>query len=177
MVNGVKWELYNVTKDWTQADDVAAANPTKLKELQDLFWVEAQKYQVLPLDASSFTRVIAQRPSITAGRAEFTYAKPLTGILPGNEPNILNKSYVITADVTVPAGGGDGMLVTDGGRFGGYGLYLLKGKPVLSVQSGDCDAFPLGRRECAHAWQAQHRIQFQIRRAGIWKGRHWCAVR
>ena len=131
IVNGVKWELYNVTKDWTQADDVAATNPTKLKELQDLFWVEAQKYQVLPLDASSFTRVIAQRPSITAGRAEFTYVKPLTGILPGNEPNILNKSYVITADVTVPAGGGDGMLVTDGGRFGGYGLYLLKGKPVL----------------------------------------------
>ena len=106
-------------------------NPAKLKELQDLFWVEAQKYQVLPLDASGFTRSVALRPSITAGRSEFTYVKPVTGILPGNEPNILNKSYVITADVTVPAGGGDGMLVTDGGRFGGYGLYLLKGKPVL----------------------------------------------
>jgi arylsulfatase len=55
----------------------------------------------------------------------------VTGILPGNEPNILNKSYVITAEITVPAGGGEGMLVTDGGRFGGYGLYLLKGKPIL----------------------------------------------
>ncbi len=130
VVNGIKWELYNIAKDWTQFDDVAAVNPAKLKELQDLFWVEAQKYQVLPLDASGFTRVVAQRPSITAGRAEFTYVKPVTGILPGNEPNILNKSYVITAEVTVPAGGGDGMLVTDGGRFGGYGLYLLKGKPV-----------------------------------------------
>jgi arylsulfatase len=132
VINGVKWELYNIAKDWTQFDDVAAANPTKLKELQDLFWVEAQKYQVLPLDASAFTRVIAQRPSSTAGRYEFIYAKPITGILPGNEPNILNKSYVITADITVPAGGGDGMLVTDGGRFGGYGLYLIKGKPVLT---------------------------------------------
>src|SRR6266542_478121 len=101
IVNGVKWELYNIAKDWTQFDDVAAANPAKLKELQDLFWVEAQKYQVLPLDASSFTRVVAQRPSITAGRAEFTYVKPITGILPGNEPNILNKSYVITAEITV----------------------------------------------------------------------------
>jgi len=130
VVNGIKWELYNIAKDWTQFDDVAAVNPAKLKQLQDLFWVEAQKYQVLPLDASGFTRVVAQRPSITAGRAELTYVKPVTGILPGNEPNILNKSYVITAEVTVPAGGGDGMLVTDGGRFGGYGLYLLKGKPV-----------------------------------------------
>ena len=55
----------------------------------------------------------------------------MTGILPGNEPNILDKSYIITAEVTVPADGGDGMLVTDGGRFGGYGLYILKGKPVL----------------------------------------------
>ena len=131
IVNGVKWELYSIAKDWTQFDDVAAANPAKLKELQDLFWVEAQKYQVLPLDASGFTRVVTQRPSITAGRNEFTYTRPVTGIFPGNEPNILNKSYVITAEITVPAGGGEGMLVTDGGRFGGYGLYLLKGKPVL----------------------------------------------
>ena len=93
--------------------------------------MEANKYQVLPLDASGFTRVVTPRPSITAGRNEFTYVTPVTGILPGNEPNILNKSYVITADVTVPTGGGEGVLVTDGGRFGGYGLYLLKGRPVL----------------------------------------------
>jgi arylsulfatase A-like enzyme len=132
IVNGVKWELYDITTDWTQFDDIAAANPAKVKELQDLFWVEANKYQVLPLDASGFTRVIAQRPSITAGRTEFSYVTPVIGILPGNEPNILNKSYVITADVTVPASGGEGVLVTDGGRFGGYGLYLLKGRPVLN---------------------------------------------
>ena len=77
--------------------------------------MEAQKYQVLPLDASSFTRILAQRPSITAGRATFTYMKPVTAILSGNEPNILNKSYVITADVTVPADGGDGTRVAAGG--------------------------------------------------------------
>ena len=131
IVNGVQWEPYDVTKDWTQFDDIAAANPAELNELQDLFWVEAKKYQVLPLDASGFTRVITQRPSIIAGRTEFNYATPVTGILPGNEPNMLNKSYVITADVTSRAGGGEGVLVTDGGRFGGYGLYVLKGKPVL----------------------------------------------
>ena len=132
IVNGVKWELYNITTDWTQNNDVAAAHPEKLKELQDLFWVEANKYQVLPLDASAFTRSVAERPSSTAGRTEFTYLKPITGVLPGNEPNIRNKSYVITADIVVPKDGGQGMIVTDGGRFGGYGLYLLKGKPVLN---------------------------------------------
>ena len=132
IVNGVKWELYDLTKDWTQNNDVAAANPLKLKELQDLFWVEANKYQVLPLDASGFTRVVAQRPSLIAGRTEFTFVHPLTGVLPGTEPNILDKSYSITADISVGQDGGDGMLVTDGGRFGGYALYLLKGKPVLN---------------------------------------------
>jgi arylsulfatase A-like enzyme len=132
IVNGVKWELYDLTKDWTQNDDVAAANPVKLKELQDLFWVEANKYQVLPLDASAFTRVVTPRPSLIAGRTEFTYVHPMTGVLPGTEPNILDKSYSITADFVVPQNGGEGILVTDGGRFGGYALYLLKGKPVFN---------------------------------------------
>ena len=132
IVNGIKWELYHVDEDWTQFHDVAKDNPAKLQELQDLFWVEATKYQVLPLDASGFTRYLIERPSSTAGRMEFTYTNPVTGILPGNEPNVLNKSYVITADVTVPESGGNGVLVTDGGRFGGYGLYLLEGKPVFT---------------------------------------------
>jgi arylsulfatase A-like enzyme len=132
IVNGVKWELYDLTKDWTQSNDVSVANPEKLKELQDLFWVEANKYQVLPLDASGFTRVVSPRPSLIAGRTEFTYLHAMTGVLPGTEPNILNKSYSITADITVPQNGAEGILVTDGGRFGGYALYLLKGKPVFN---------------------------------------------
>jgi arylsulfatase A-like enzyme len=132
VVNDVKWELYDLNKDWTQFNDVAKENPAKLQELKDLFWVEASKYQVLPLDASAFTRSIAQRPSLVAGRTEFNYLTPITGILPGNEPNIFNKSYSITADITVPKDGGEGVLVTDGGRFGGYALYLKKGKPVLN---------------------------------------------
>jgi arylsulfatase A-like enzyme len=132
IVNGVKWELYDMTKDWTQNDDIAAANPVKLKELQDMFWIEANKYQVLPLDASGFTRVVSPRPSLIAGRTEFNYVHPMTGVLPGTEPNILDKSYNITADITVPQNGGEGILVTDGGRFGGYALYLLKGKPVFN---------------------------------------------
>jgi arylsulfatase len=131
VINDSTWQLFHVAEDWTQNHDVAAQNPAKLRELQDLFWVEANKYQVLPLDASAFTRVIAPRPSITAGRYEFTYVTRVTGVLPGNEPNILNKSYTISAEITVPEGGGEGVVVTDGGRFGGYALYLLQGRPVL----------------------------------------------
>jgi arylsulfatase len=119
-----------VSKDWTQHDDVAAANPAKLKELQDLFWSEAEKYQVLPLDASVAPRVVVPKPSLAAGRSTFTYSGELTGIPPGDAPSLLNASYAITADVEVPRDA-QGMINTNGGRFGGYGFYLLKGKPVF----------------------------------------------
>jgi arylsulfatase A-like enzyme len=132
VVNSYKWELYDLTKDWTQNDDVAAAKPGKLKEMQELFMVEARKYQVLPLDNSLATRMVAPRPSVTAGRTEFTYSGELTGIPMGDAPSLIAVSYTITADVEVPADGGDGVLATQGGRFGGWGFYVLKGKPVFT---------------------------------------------
>jgi hypothetical protein len=125
------WELYDLRKDWTQYDDAAAKSPQKLSELQQLFWVEAAKYQVLPLDASVATRLAAPRPNLTAGRTEFTYSGEMTGTPNGDAPSILDRSYTITAEVEIPQGGAEGMLVTQGGRFGGYGFYLLKGKPVF----------------------------------------------
>jgi hypothetical protein len=100
-------------------------------ELKEIFRKEAEKYQVLPLDASVATRLVAPRPNITAGRSEFVYTKPMTGIPQGDSPLLLNTSYTITADIEVPAGGVEGMILTSGGRFGGYGFYLLKGKPVF----------------------------------------------
>lgn len=126
-----KWELYDLTKDWTQDNDLAASNPAKLKEMQHLFWQEARKYQVLPLDASVATRLVAPRPNITAGRTEFVYTTPITGIPQGDSPLLLNTSYTITAQIEIPQGGAEGMLLTSGGRFGGYGLYLLKSKPIF----------------------------------------------
>jgi arylsulfatase A-like enzyme len=127
-----KMELYDVRSDWTQSTDVAAANANKVREMRDLMFGEFAKYQVLPLDASAATRLASARPSVTAGRKVFTYARPLTG-LPGSvAPQLLNTSYTITADIDVPQGGGEGSIVSDGGRFGGYGMYLLKGKPVFT---------------------------------------------
>ncbi len=130
-INNVTWELYDLTKDWSQAKDVAATNPAKLKELKALFLTEAKKYQVLPLDASVATRLVAPRPNITAGRNTFVYTKSLTGIPQGDSPMLLNTSYNIKADVEIPEGGADGILLTSGGCFAGYGFYLLKGKPVF----------------------------------------------
>ena len=129
--NAFKWELYDLSKDWTQYDDVAASYPDKLKKLQDQFWVEATKYQVLPLDASVAARLIAPRPNLTAGKTLFTYSGELTGIPHGDAPSVLDTSYTITAEVEIPQGGAEGMLLTEGGRFGGYGFYLLKGKPTF----------------------------------------------
>src|SRR5206468_3049588 len=92
----------------------------KLKEMQALFLTEAGKYQVFPLDNSGFVRVLAPKPSATAGKTEFTYTGVNAGIPFGNAPSILDKDYTITAEITVPKGGAEGMIVTLGGRFGGY---------------------------------------------------------
>jgi arylsulfatase len=140
VANGYKWELYNVAKDWTQDNDLAKANPEKLKELQDLFWVEAAKFQVLPLDNALATRFASPKPSLTAGRSTFSYTTQVTGIPRGDAPNVLNRSFSITAEVDVKADD-EGMLNTNGGRFAGYGLYLVKGKPVFTYNVADFARF------------------------------------
>ena len=126
------WELYDLRNDPTQSEDVASRYPDKLRKMQDLFWTEAKKYQVLPLDASVATRLVQPRPNLTAGRTEFTWTQPMTGTPNGDAPSVLNTSYHFKAEVDLPEGGGDGMLITQGGRFAGYGFYLLKGKPVFT---------------------------------------------
>ncbi len=128
VITGYNWELYNVMEDPTESSDLAGAMPTKLKEMQDIFYAEAKKYDVLPLDNSTLTRWNTPRPSLTQGRTVFTYSGTLTGVPNSGAPSILGKSYTITAEVEIPKGGAEGMIVTDGGRFGGYGLFLSKGK-------------------------------------------------
>jgi arylsulfatase A-like enzyme len=130
-VQDYKWELYNIAEDFSQANDLAAKNPEKLKELQAVFVAEANKYQVFPLDNAVLPRLLTPRPSGTAGRTEFTYKGENVGIPVGNAPSLLNRNYTITAEITIPNSGAEGMIATMGGRFGGYGLYLLRGKPVF----------------------------------------------
>jgi arylsulfatase len=135
VMNDFKWELYDLTQDWSQADDLAAKMPDKLRDMEQLFAMEATKYNVFPLDDRTLPRFIGPKPSYTPGRTEFTYTGELTNVPhPGyaGAPNVLNKSYTMTAEVEIPDGGAEGMLVTDGGRFSGYGFYLLKGVPVFT---------------------------------------------
>src|SRR4030065_2488207 len=90
-----------------------------------------QRLQSLRVDPSFAPRILAPRPNITAGRTEFVYTKPMTGLPQGDSPMLLDASYTITADIEVPEGGAEGMILTSGGRFAGYGFYLLAGKPVF----------------------------------------------
>jgi arylsulfatase len=132
VVNGYKWELYRLSDDYSQANDLAVQNPAKLKELQGIFMQEARKYNVLPLDNRAFARGLTPRPSATAGQSEFIYRGEISGISPGTAPPFLGRSFTITAEIVIPQGGAEGMLVTHGGRTNGYGLYLLNGKPVFT---------------------------------------------
>jgi arylsulfatase len=128
VIDGYKWELYNIAEDFSQFNDLAATMPDKLKELQDVFYAEAKKYDVLPLDNSTLARFVTPRPSATAGRTTFTYSGELTGVPPSAAPSILQKSYKITAEIEVPDGGAEGIICTQGGRFGGYALMMSKGE-------------------------------------------------
>ena len=131
VVNGYTWELYNIAEDYSENNDLAAKMPDKLRDMKELFLVEAEKYNVFPLDNNFITRTTAPRPSATAGRTVFTYSGESSGLPYSDAPDIAGKSYSIAAEVEIPQGGAEGMINTLGGRAGGHGLDLLKGKPVF----------------------------------------------
>ncbi len=130
-LNNQVLELYDLNNDFSQSRNLADQHPDKVKELKKLFLEEAGKYQVFPMDASVAGRIVAPRPNITAGRTEFIYTQPMVGLPQGDSPFLLNSSYTITADIDIPQGGAEGMILTSGGRFAGYGFYLLGGKLVF----------------------------------------------
>ena len=128
-----KWELYHIDEDFSQANDLAAQDPDKLKELVDLWWAEAARHDVLPLDWRSVERLSEQitgRPSLASDRKTFIYNTPLVALPEGSAPDLKNKSFTITAEVEIPSDGGDGMIFTQGGITAGWGFYIVKGKLV-----------------------------------------------
>ncbi|REK06831.1 MAG: arylsulfatase [Planctomycetota bacterium] len=136
-IDGYQWELYNIDEDFSQANNLASAHPDKLRHLQRLFYVEAVKYQVLPLDNSKVERLdVRNRPSNIRGLSEFKYYDGMVRIPEGGAPDLKNKSFGISAVVNVPRDGGDGMLMTQGGRFCGLALYVHDGRPVFHYN--DC---------------------------------------
>jgi arylsulfatase len=167
-LNNQVLELYNLNTDFSQTTDLAAKNPGKVKEMKAKFVAEAKKHQVFPMDASVAARIVAPRPNITAGRNEFVYTRPMTGLPQGDSPNILNASYSFTADIEVPQGGAEGMIVTSGGRFAGYGFYLLKGKPVFLWNLVDLERLRWEGPEALSP--GRHTIEFEFRYDGLGAG-------
>ena len=133
-----KWELYNIDEDFSEAVDLAAKDPQQLRNLEDEFWVEAAKYNVLPLDDRFAERFDPSlRPSLTEGRTNFTYFSGASRIPESSAPNIKNRSHTITVDVVVPPGGAEGVLVAEGGgSSGGYVLYVKDGAPTYEYRMG-----------------------------------------
>jgi len=161
-------ELYNLKEDFSQTTDLAAKYPQKVKEMKKMFIAEAKKYQVFPMDASVAARIVAPRPNITAGRTEFVYTRPMVGLPQGDSPFLLNSSYTITADIEVPQGGAEGMILTSGGRFAGYGFYLLKNRPVFLWNLVDLERIKWEGQEALAP--GRHIVEFDFKYDGLGVG-------
>ena len=127
------WDLYDVRNDFSLSANVAAAQPAKLKQMQALFMKEAEKYHVLPIDDRTIERTnpaLAGRPDVLGDRTSLTLYEGMQGMLENTFLNIKNRSSKITAEIEVPAEGANGAILSQGGRFGGWSLYMKDGKPA-----------------------------------------------
>jgi arylsulfatase len=168
-----KWELYNVNEDFSQANDLAAQNPQKLRQLEDLWWVEAAKYNVLPLDWRAGERLNDEamgRPSLIRGRKTIVYFPGTIGVPDAASPPMLNKSWTITADVEVPDSKAEGMIVTHGGVEGGYGLYLREGKPTFVYNYLGIDRPTFTAKDALAKGKATIVVDFKYDGSGAGKG-------
>jgi len=165
------WELYG-PDDWTQSSDLAGEMPEKLEELQRLFMIEAARYQVLPLDdrrVERFNSDLAGRPLLIHGKSQLLFGG--MGRLTENSViNIKNKSHAVTAQVVVPGDGGNGVLVAQGGKFGGWVLYLLKGKPVYCYNLFGVQSFKVHAGRALDGGEHQVRAEFDYDGGGLGKG-------
>ena len=166
-----EWELYNIAEDFTQANNLADQEPEKLRYLQDLFWVEAARYNVLPLDNSKVERGdVSNRPSLIHGRTNFTYYAGMVRIPEGTAPDFKNRSYRITAEVEIPQTGAEGLLLTQGGRFGGLGLYVLDSKPVFHYNTAGVARYTVAAKDKLKPGKHSIVVDFEYDGGGLAKG-------
>jgi arylsulfatase len=167
------WELYDVRKDFSLTDNLAAKNPGKLKELQALFMREAEKNYVLPIDDRSLERLnpqLAGRPDLMAGRSSMTLAEGMVGLQENVFLNVKNKSVTITAEVEVPAGGANGTIIAQGGRFGGWSLYVKDGKPAYDYNVLGMERFTIASPQALAPGKATLEFDFAYDGGGLGKG-------
>jgi arylsulfatase len=168
-----KWELYDTRNDFSLVNDLAETNPEKLKEMQDLFIKEAIKNRVLPIDDRSVERVnakLAGRPDLMGDRTSLTLSEGMDSMSENVFINIKNRSFSITADVEIPQGGANGVILVQGGRFGGWSLYLKDGKPAYCYNFLGLQEFKVAAPKALAQGKATIRMNFDYDGGGIGKG-------
>lgn len=168
-----KWELYNVNEDFSQANNLAASQPEKLRQLQDLWWVEAARYHVLPVDwrgSERFNSEAMGRPSLVRGRKSMTYYPGTIGVPDAASPPMINKSWTISADIELKNDKTSGMVVTHGGLEGGYGLYLRAGAPTFVYNFLGTERTTVAAKEALPKGKTKLVVDFEYDGGGIGKG-------
>jgi arylsulfatase len=165
------WELYKLDEDFSEYNDVSAKYPEKLKQLRELFWMEAVKYNVLPLDDRFIERGNPDlRPSLIEGRTDFTYYPGAMRIPENSAPNMKNKSHTITVDLEVPKAGGDGVLVAEGGVCAGFSLYVKDGRPIYEYNWFTQARYKVAGSQKLQPGPCTVRMEFEYDGGGIAKG-------
>jgi len=166
------WELYNTAVDFSLAGDLAAKHPQKLKAMQALFMREAIKYRVLPIDDRGIERLdpaLAGRPDLMGGRTRVTLYEGMTGMMENVFINVKNRSYTVTADVEIPAGA-KGVILAQGGRFGGWSLYVKDGRPTYVYNWVGLERYTVAAPQALAPGKATVKLEFAYDGGGRGKG-------
>jgi arylsulfatase len=158
------WELYQITEDPTESHDVAAEHPEKLRELVALWWVEAGKYKVLPIDGDVRSRLVVERPQTSRPRARYTYYPSLSAIPESATPKTMNRPHSIEADVTIPAGGAEGVLIAQGGSAGGFAFYVKEGRLHYTLNYVARERFSVESPD--QVPEGRHKLRFEFEPTG-----------
>ena len=167
-----KWELFDTRQDFSLAHDLAAEHPEKLQQMKDLFMKEAIQDKVLPIDDRIQERMdasIAGRPDLMAGRTSLTVYQGMIGMSENVFINTKNRSYTLTAQVQV-SDTAQGVILAQGGRFGGWSLYLLDGKPTLTYNWLGLERYTLAAKDRLPPGKAEIRYEFIYDGGGVGKG-------
>ncbi|KUL32159.1 arylsulfatase [Streptomyces regalis] len=167
------WELYDLSTDWSQAHDLAAEHPGRLRELQDLFLIEASKYQVFPLDDRVTERenpAMAGRIDLLGDRTSVTYRAGMRRFTEETTPNVKNRSHSITADVDLPETTTEGVIIAQGGRFGGWTLYFTEGRPAYAYNYFGMNLYTVRGDEPLAPGRHEIRLDFAYDGGGLGKG-------
>jgi arylsulfatase len=167
------WDLYNVRDDFSLTRNLATEKPRKLAQLQALFMSEAEKYHVLPIDDRTVERVnpaIAGRPDLLGDRKSLTLYDGMNGMLENTFINVKNQSKTVTAEVETPKGGANGVILAQGGRFGGWSLYMKDGKPVYTYNFLGFERYTVSAKSALPAGSATVKLDFVYDGGGLGKG-------